>query len=221
MGKTEALEKLFDELKAYHEFDIFCKDGIVDESEYGNGMPKIVYLLKDANVEKADEADICKNLIDTINGINNFGKMWKVICMWSRIAENPDCRFTDCCDDKFDVDDSIREYLKKIAVVNLSKEHGKGINDQDELSVKLAKSVERYYHFTKREIDIIDPDIVICCGTYHYVLGSYNVKDKVLPSGARCFEADGKLFVEMYHPASYISYPALFAYFKEVYLDLK
>ena len=96
----------------------------------------------------------------------------------------------------------------------------KGVNDQDELSVKLSRAVDLYYHFTKKELDIIDPDIVVCCGTYYHILRQYGAIEEVLPSGARCFSANGKIFVEMCHPGSYISYPVLFAYFKEVYSDL-
>lgn len=221
MSKVEQIEKLFKDWKTEHEFDIFCKDGIVDEKEFGKNLPEIVFLLKDANIEKKDESDVCKNLLDTANGKSNFGKMWKVLCMWAKITENPNTRFSDCCDDKFDIKDSLREYLKRFSVVNLSKEHGKGVNNQDELNAKLSKSVRNYYDYTRKEINIIDPSIVICCGTYHQILDEYEVYDKILPSGARYFNADGKIFLEMYHPGSYMSYSMLFAYFKEVYSDFE
>ena len=219
MTKTEQLNKLFEEWQDNHNFDIFCKDGIVDEKEFGKNLPEIIFLLKDANVGTENEADVCKNLLNTANGKSTFGKMWKVICMWAKITENPCARFADCCNDELDIKDSLREYLKKIAVVNISKEHGKGVNNQDELNAKLSKSVKQYYDYTRKEINTIDPSIVICCGTYHHILDEYGVYDKKLPSGARYFNADGKIFLEMYHPGSYISYSALFAYFKEVYSD--
>ena len=224
MAKNEQLEKLFLEWKSKHTFDIFCKDGIVDEKNFGKDIPRVVFLLKDANVENAEESNVCENLLDTANDNGKFGKMWKVICMWAKIMEDSSIRFLDCCDDNFEIKNSIRKYLKKIAVVNVSKEHGKGVNDQDELSAKLSKSLEQYYDYTKKELDIIEPDIVICCGTYHQILNQYHkpnreLCDKVLPSGARFFNQDGKIFLEMCHPGSYVSYQTLFAYFKEVYSD--
>ena len=203
MTKMEQLNQLFKEWQEAYNFDIFGKDGIVDEKEFGINVPKIAFLLKDANVEKPEEADVCKNLSDTSDGINSFGKMWKVLCLWTKIAENPDSCFLDCCNEDMEIYDSVRKYLKKIAVVNLSKEHGKGVNNQDELTAKLSRSVRRYYNYTNKELDVIDPEIVICCGTYHHIIDEYNVKDKVLPSGARYFSANGKIFVEMCHPGSY------------------
>ena len=219
MKKTELINELFEKWESEHEFDIFCRDGIVDEKEFGNDIPEMLFLLKDANAENKEGSDVCKNLLETANGKNTFGKMWKVICMWAKIAENPNARYSDCCDDNRDIKDSLRKYLEKIAVVNVSKEHGKGVNNQDELNSKLNKSVKEYYDYTREEINIIDPSIVICCGTYHHILDEYGVYDKTLPSGARYFNADGRIFLEMCHPGSNISYPALFAYFKEVFSD--
>jgi len=178
--------------------------------------------LKDANAEKPEESNVRNNLLNTANEESNFGKMWKVLCMWKRITEDPNISFKDCCDEKFEIDMSMCKYLKKIAVVNLAKEHGKGVNNQDELNNKLAKAVKQYYDYTQKELDIIEPDIVVCCGTYYHIRDQYENCDEItLPSGAKYFTNDKTKFVEMYHPGSYTGYPVLFAYFKEVYSNLK
>ena len=220
MSKAQELNKLFGEWQKEHKFEVFCKDGIVDEDEFGKNMPEVVFLLKDANAENQDEADVCKNLSDTANYNSPFGKMWKVLCMWTKIIKEPEVRYSDCCDKNNKPKASMCEYLKNIAVVNLSKEHGKGTNKQSELDAKISDSMRDYYGYTTNELDIIDPVLVVCCGTYHYLLEKYGVYDKVLPSGARYFTKDSKIFLEMPHPGIRISYPVLFAYFKEVYSDL-
>lgn len=219
MTKTKELNKLFREWQDEFEFGIFCKDGIVDEENYGKGIPGVVFLLKDANVRIQEEADVCRNLLDTANGEQPFGKMWKVICMWTKILENPALRYSECCINGTDIDDSIKEYLKKIAVVNVCKEHGNGVNEHEEIDAKVAGAVEWYYDYTKKELDIIDPELVICCGTYPFIKKAYSVCDKTLPSGARYFIKDSKIFLEMCHPANRLRYSMLFAYFKEVYSD--
>ena len=103
-----------------------------------------------------------------------------------------------------------------MAVVNICKEHGKGVNEQEEIDAKIADAVSNYYEFVQKEIDIIAPEIVICCGTYPFIQKCYQVEDRVLPSGARYFIDGGKIYLEMPHPAIRISYQIMFAYFKEV-----
>ena len=219
MNRTDELKVLFGEWQNEHSFDIFCSDGIVDEENFGKDIPEVVFLLKDANVTSDEDSDVCANLLATAKGEKDFLKMWKVLCMWAKIMENPDIRFEDCCTDKGDINDEIRAYLSQIAVVNLSKEHGKDVNNQDELNAKLVSSVKKYYDFTRREIRVINPSIVVCCGTYYQIKDEYGVYDNVTPSGVRYFRGDGTIYLEMCHPAAYISYQMLFAFFKEVYSD--
>ncbi|MBR5479391.1 MAG: hypothetical protein IKU84_04370 [Clostridia bacterium] len=219
MSKTEKLNKLFDEWQDNFDFDIFCRDGIIDEENYGDGIPEVVFLLKDANLDSKEEADIRENLLKAAEGRAPLGQMWKVLCMWIKLMSKPDTRFAECLIDG-EIDDSIAEYLSKVAVVNLSKEHGTGRNDQGVLYEKLTASVRDYYEYTQKEIDIIAPELVVCCGTYHYIKEAHNVCDKSLPSGARYFVHCGRIYLEMCHPGRLLmGYKELFAYFREVYSD--
>ena len=217
MTRTKQLEELFVRWQEKHQFEIFCSDGIVNENQFGKKIPGVVFLLKDANVSAPEESNVVENLLATAKGEAPFGKMWKVLCMWAMIMENPQTTFSDCCNNKFEVKDSIRSYLNRIAVVNVCKEHGKGTNSQEEIDAKIASAVNKYYDFVKEEIDIIDPGIVVCCGTFPFVEDQYGFEDKALPSGAKYFFYKGIPYLEMMHPASRMGYREMFAYFKEVY----
>ena len=147
--------------------------------------------------------------------------MWKVLCMWTKSLEDKTISFADCCNERFEVRDDIKSYLRQIAVVNVCKEHGKGTNIQEEIDAKIADAINQYYKYVQDEIAIVNPDVVVCCGTYHFIRGQYNSPEMVLPSGARCFSSDGRTYVEMMHPASRMGYREMFAYFKEVRSALK
>ena len=217
MTRKKQLEELFAQWQEEHRFEIFCPDGIVNEKQFSKKIPGVVFLLKDANVSTPEESNVADNLLATANGEAAFGKMWKVLCMWAMIMENPKITFSDCCNSKFDVKDSIRSYLNRIAVVNICKEHGKGTNSQEEIDAKIASAVNKYYNFVREEIDIIDPSLVVCCGTYPFVVDQYDFEDKTLPSGAKYFFHKDIPYLEMMHPACRMGYREMFAYFKEVY----
>ena len=217
MTKKKQLEDLFAQWQKDHQFEIFCPDGIVNGEQFGKTIPGVVFLLKDANVSTKEESNVADNLLATAKGEAPFGKMWKVLCMWAMLIENPKLTFSDCCNSKFEVEDSIRSHLNRIAVVNVCKEHGKGTNTQKEIDAKIAIAVSKYYDSVKEEIDIIAPGLVVCCGTYPFVEGQYDSKSKTLPSGAKYFFHKGIPYLEMMHPASRTGYREMFAYFKEVY----
>ena len=120
-----------------------------------------------------------------------------------------------------ELQDSLKLYLNRIAIVNVCKEHGKGTNTQEEIDAKIAGAVHRYYDFVKEEIDIIEPALVVCCGTYPFIQNEYNEENKICSSGAKHFFNKDRLYIEMMHPASRLSYPVLFAYFKEVLSEFK
>lgn len=220
MNKTDKLNKLFKEWETETQFDRFCKDGIVDELAYEKEDIKILYLLKDANMgDEKENLDVCKYLQKASKGEDKFYNMWRIACMWTGVINGNFKNYSDYTNYK---DENLREFLSKIAVINIRKEAGVGINE-DKISYddKLKNAVDTYYDKTEEEINIISPDIVICGGTYDFIKSQYkNRKEIELSSGSNCFRVGNRIFLKMYHPAYRVSPSVLFAYFKEVYSSL-
>ena len=58
------------------------------------------------------------------------------------------------------------EIKKQIAFMNINKRDGSSSTDFKELN----KYAEKYKEFIKREIEIINPDYIICCGSYCQII---------------------------------------------------
>ena len=124
-------------VKAENDRDLISYDGIVDEEVFSSLPQKILYLLKDpngANPYEDGNGDICRDLYEsalatsqTENAKTRLGTMWRYLCMWQRIIEEPDITLSDCEkeDHSFDVD-GMREYLRHAAIINVKKRVGVG-----------------------------------------------------------------------------------------------
>lgn len=149
MTKTEQLDNLF--LTWEKEgFDVFCKDGVVDEKKY----KKILFVLKDVNNSKPDvDVDLRKNLV-TLEG---EGKTWFNVARWTNsllrgeLIENMTATMQ-------------HKILRNVAVMNLKKEAG-GARVSDDC---IREHSKKYCDNIRKEIAICDPNVIIACGNIVY-----------------------------------------------------
>ncbi|GEM_PF-2643893 len=202
-------------------------DGIVDESVYLKQKTKILFLLKDGNNPILHDGNGCTYLdlrntayssMATDTKMSRMYPMWRVMCMWIRIIEEPNCTFNDCLNSKnmFDVD-GMRILLSHIATVNVKKTAGAGSCPDNLLNEAFS-----YFPLIKHEIELINPDyVIVCCGHMDFISEQYGCELKTLSNGKRYFRYGGKNFVEMIHPgAFYMSYKNRFQLFAETYQEL-
>lgn len=152
MKKTEALEKLFDQWSAAHKFEVFCKDGIVDEKTYNEQELNVLLILKDVNNAKpGEEVDLRKSLVTR----TDEGRTWFNAARWCSglLGEKYD---------KTKYMDSLKQHevMKRVAVINLKKEAG-GARASDECILTYSKNDAEQI---RKEIEICNPDLVITCG---------------------------------------------------------
>ncbi len=188
----EKQEKLFDEWKAKYKY--FSPDGIVDFYAYKNASLKITFILKETN-EKEDDGgyDLTEFLRDGAVGG----------CIWNNVS-----RFSAgiILKKDFDTVESIdendrKQYLSPISVINLKKTPGKATSNYAEIE-KFAKDDRE---FIKKQVDLYDPEIIICGGTGNILIknildldtSSWTYVSKYL----RYLVYDDKLIVDTYHPA--------------------
>lgn len=101
-----------------------------------------------------------------------------------------------------------KQCLDEIAVVNLKKSDGNSSSKYDEI----AKYARKDKEIIKREIELIDPKIVICGSTFSILLrevyDSYSLKeDNPSDNWYYYLNLDGKtrLYIDYYHPANHWS----------------
>ena len=179
-------------------------------------------------MEYLEQKDAIWDFIKTTNRIikypeTRFEKVWPILAYWTEAHKDVNKKFSECIskyelNDVKDIDYSI---LSNTAIVNIKKTSGKSISE-DEI---LKNAVKHYGDLIKKEIEIIDPRIVMCCGTFEYAKTIYNadiIED--LYCGAKFFKRQIKdkevYFIEFVHPSCRVTKAATFAYAKAVFMEL-
>ena len=199
-------------------------DGIVNEIEFEKSKLKIAYLLKEVNApEMKENWDFISTLYKHANSEEPLYKTWPNVCMWTAILMD-ECKFYQECIDtkngKFN-ESKYRKYLNYIAVVNLKKTPGVGSSKYEQLT----NAVLDYGELTKKELSIINPNLVICGGTFEFAKMIYKIGNdeiKRLQNGVEYFIKDKTIFLEFIHPMWYqVNRKILFSYAKETFTLFK
>lgn len=167
---SRLIEELFTEWKKDEIFHSnFYADGIVNENIWfeNDKHPKILYILKEVHeTGKNRECNFVKDAdMDVQNGYNKGLFMWRKIAAHTRCILDKDYTFNA---DEMKDSDAYLKAVNQIAIINLKKASG----GSDTNSVKSTESLnyqwhtENYNEFIQRQISIISPTIIICCGTF-------------------------------------------------------
>lgn len=202
--------------------DKICFDGIFDSEKYSNSKRRIVFLLKERNGENlgSDEVDLIKDIQQDFQK-NKFPNMWLRLHDWSSIAVAEDFDWTYKKDNAknliSDRNFEKGDLLRSVAILNLNKNFGGAT-----VSENFSERVNAWAEVWKKQLKLLDPNLVVCCGTYYDVIGEFGYKNETdieIDSGARVFyEKINKKevpFLEFLHPGCRWSDRVLAAYFKE------
>lgn len=167
-NRSAELEKLFEEWQERHESENcssenisksnFIPDGIIDEASYMQSPKKILFIAKEAACLK-EENTIEKNFETAQN--DGF---W---CRRVVLGEEGGTRFSSglallanaILNENFETPEKDISALRYVAFVNINKRGG-----FTECETDLDAYVEKYEDLIDREIKIISPDIIVCCG---------------------------------------------------------
>ncbi|MBQ3048774.1 MAG: hypothetical protein IJC94_02345, partial [Oscillospiraceae bacterium] len=164
----EQQDSLFEEWRKNR--SCFVTDGIVDEQEYLNSPRKILFLLKEVN--GGEKWNLCEFLKDGAKS-----QTWNNVARWTKgifeiEREIPWSEF----DSGEEQNERIRkEMLAKICVVNIKKAPGGNTSIKDEID----NAAEQDADFLKRQINIYNPEIIVCGGTgtvYSHKLANSKIK---------------------------------------------
>lgn len=149
----ETLDELFSQWEAHFSFEYFVKDGIFNPALFSS--PRILYILRDAHIDKK-KASPPYDLRDIVKYPKGEGRTWNNIARWTQaLLDNANYSDVETINP-----DSLSTQLSRVAAMNLKKEAGGA----------RAREIRRYAiehrEWIKKQIEIINPDIIIACGTF-------------------------------------------------------
>jgi hypothetical protein len=154
MTIKEKEDLLFDEWSKKR--DGFLEDGVVDQKAYLESNPKLMFILKEGNDPDGGDWD----LRDFLKGGGRPGKTWDNVTRWIQgIRKLPEeVMWKDL---EQITAEQRQEALKTVCVMNLKKSPGGHTTDKQLLWDIATEDKE----FLKRQFDLYDADLIICCGT--------------------------------------------------------
>lgn len=177
----------------------FTWDGPSDFEQWENANPKILFLLKEALGDFEPASPQRKKDIGNKPFLLNIAR-WKFAIkhMFEELNQIP---FFD----SFEKPHNLGELMDDIAVVEVKKvDEGKGASDL----VEINKYAENDKEFLKEQIDIINPQIILCGYTvdnYYTIFGGYNpttMKVIIEDSRCACLSHYNRLIINFYHPST-------------------
>ena len=142
-------------------------DGLVNESLYFQTRYKIIYILKETNGVEVD--------FDLRHFLRNGARAatWNNIAIWQYGLQNDSGNFSWKKLKNFLHDDNEVQFRKdqlgQIAAINVKKETGGHTANGKEI----YKVGEEDENFIKEQLNLYDPDIIVCCGSVIGALVKY------------------------------------------------
>ena len=183
--------------------DKICRDGIIVEDEFGkDGSKKILFVMKDDHENKAELKDLRETLKD---GPRN--KMWQTAARWAAGILYGFPRFL-----KIDYK-MMQSAIRQIATINLKKT--RGVKQADMFVINACAFQDRL--LLRKQIDLIDPDIIIACGTFDILVWLLELAVKLEPIDQPVYYKDRIRVIRFWHPATRKSDEKTYRDMKKVY----
>ena len=184
------LEILLENWKKQHEkkgYRKFISDGIVNYDKWKKqSTPKVCYFLKEAYDTNENGFNLTKMLKE-----KEPWSMWKKVAMWTQAIYNS---FSENISDY--PDKNFQTTIQNIAVVNIKKSNGEKVSNNEDLQQFINLDKERI----KKEIELINPDIIICGKTFKFL--KQILDDMEIYENSLIAKWKNILIIDYYHPAS-------------------
>lgn len=191
----------------------FVGGGVIDEIRYGSIDVKLLFLLKEVNDSDQSEDWSLVDFIHRQSESARYHLTFEIIGLWSFGLMKGLPGYQRLIHSK---EKNVREGLSGISITNLKKTGGTGVSELDEIRRHALDTKDLWIE----EIKIMNPDVVVCGGTFTIVQEILGFTPAVTSSGTRMGQALGTIFIDFYHPRYRISPKVLYAYFKETFHSL-
>jgi len=220
VGIRQELDRLYDNCRSLNPGEHFVPCGVVNEEAYQASYPKLVYILREPNDPdhnprwRIDEF-LARQVEKGLAGQSIY-PMWQVVGAWTYAIHNGLPRYGDISKPQV-----AAQGLRCVGMTNLKKSGGGGTSNYREIRESAAKSVSLW----KAELEVMRPDMVVCCGTFRIVTGLLGLRIGQTKAGPRHsvwrHEVGDSLLLQMYHPASRFRKDMLYAFLKEALVELR
>lgn len=165
----------------------FSNDGILSKDLWDSLNVKIAFILKESN----DNFTEIRGRSHGPRGTSNH--FWRNLSKWkyttTECLQNNIPNYTQALIEK-------EIPLDGVAYINLKKnaESKPKSNDKD-----IKKYLSQDWEFLQKQIDLINPQVLFCCGTYKYI------KDKIdhIHLGKGVYrQNNNRLIIDFYHPSA-------------------
>jgi hypothetical protein len=227
MGKmiSEKLKELYDRY-SYPDARLvpegnFAYCGVTNEPLYESSNPKLVCVLREPNNRKKRPKwsipEFIQRQVNNGYGGKRIYHMWKEVGYWSYAIRNGFPEYSAINTVRISA-----EGLDYIGMTNLKKSGGGGSSKYRDI-LKYAKSAVSLW---KQELEIMNPDIIICYGTFGIVtdlLGLPTIKMDSNRGYYSVWKRDNgdSILVRFYHPAARFRRGVLYNLLKENLLELR
>ena len=196
MSIKKSETKLFNQLKINN--PSIVTDGVVNEKEYLDSKYKILYIMKEVNSYQNGGWSLTEFIS---NGA--IPQTWDNVARWTEGILNLEKDFDwEYLSRANDLRRNI--YLKKIASINLKKTPGRHTSIAKEISMGAKNNKE----IIKKQVDIYQPDIIICCGTSGIFVKDCLESDLTWQMTSRGIEymiLDNTIIVSFSHPEARVA----------------
>ena len=169
---VEKLQELYDRYSSSDEHFVRC--GVVNEEAYQARKPKLVFVLKEVNdVDHSLKSMVPNDQVEKGQRGKHMSRMWKAVGIWSFGIHNGFPEY-----DEINTVQISAQGLKCVGVTNLKKSAGKGTSNMRRIREHAVMAIDLW----KSELEIMRPDIIICCGTFRIVtdlLGLVRIRRKL------------------------------------------
>lgn len=209
-SKTKKLNELFEKWKQKQSYGDsgFVPDGIIDENYWINTSRRVLFLMKEynANHKSASDASIRENCDDFRKVVRD--RPWLEVGRWAYGLQN----VTDKNIPSFeDADKNYEIACKSSAILNLKKVAGRGIANEE----KILEVAKEDLELINEELVIIQPNVVICCGTFlivkEIILPEFEHIKAVDHPYSRCYPLRNSPWIDYTHPSA--RYPSDIKYY--------
>jgi hypothetical protein len=134
---------------------LFYRDGIVNEAVYARQKPRLLFILAEPNGTKRNYASGEDPDLRRIFGERGLGKSIDLnLARWSAVVLDHTLKFFTPSRE------AARDALQRIAVMNLKKLAGGGLANLEAISVQAWRDRA----FIRREVELIQPSVILTCG---------------------------------------------------------
>jgi len=189
----DCLDNLMDAWEeAFPEGWHFNRDGVISKENWDSGGKKVLFVLKETNKAKQNVVTAINRAMEVKKSGWWRGKVLRRVGRWAYGLQNYDGVVPPLKDAKLNEKNAINS----IAYINIRKAAGKARTNRKTFDAHASE----YSSFVRRQIELINPDIVVLCGTYS------QVKRYVFPELKKVSERvhlnEGVVFINAFHPAA-------------------